>query len=84
MSRRNRREDRPAFVPFDVKVPKERCPDGGKIRFEELEAKLVVANVQAKDSPWRPKLEQRAYRCAACGDWHTTSQPLLRAGREES
>lgn len=39
---------------------------------DEIAAKLALANIQAKDSPKRPKTEQRAYPCG--GHWHLTSE----------
>ena len=54
-----------------------RC--GGKIRYrDEIAAALALATVRHQDGPRRPKLEQRAYRCPACGGWHLTSKPARR------
>lgn len=71
------------FVPFDVKVPKDRCTnpdkpgDKGKVRYDdEIDCKLALANMIARDSTRRFKVEQRAYLCPFCEGWHTTSQPM--------
>ena len=46
-----------------------------KVRYRDaISAKLALARAQRKDSPRRPKVERRVYRCAQCHGWHLTSE----------
>lgn len=44
-----------------------------------VEALIVLARIQRRDSPSRPKSEKRAYRCHRCRSWHLTSEELRKA-----
>lgn len=39
-----------------------------------VDALIALADIQRKDSPRRPKTENRAYRCPNCKGWHLTSK----------
>lgn len=41
---------------------------------DRVAALLALAIVRQQDSPRRPKVEARAYRCPDCGRWHLTSR----------
>ncbi len=46
-----------------------------KRRFRsEVDALIVLARIQAADSPRREKTERRAYPCPKCCGWHLTSR----------
>lgn len=50
------------------------CPTGKSRYRDEIAAKMALSAVQHQDKSWRPKLEQKAYRCPLCRGWHLTSQ----------
>jgi len=53
------------------------CRVTGKARWaDELDAKIALASVHARDSSRRITAEQRSYRCQFCKGWHLTSKPL--------
>lgn len=46
-----------------------------KVRYRtEVDAKIAMANIGAKDNPARAKTERRAYRCPKCAGWQLTSK----------
>lgn len=45
---------------------------------DNIAALLVAATRQRKDNPNKVAIEQRAYRCKFCKQWHLTSKPFIR------
>ena len=46
----------------------------GKVRYRSrLDALMALASCRWRDSPTRPKTEQRAYFHRLCKGWHLTS-----------
>jgi hypothetical protein len=51
-----------------------RCRCGKARSYDRIGALLALAEIRAKDSPRRSRIERRAYECRV-GRWHLTSQP---------
>lgn len=66
----------PSRIPPPPRPRKNKCRANGRVkdRFAtEIDAKMALAQIQAKDSSKRSKTEQRVYECDACKGFHMTS-----------
>ena len=60
-----------------------KCGVTGKIRYRsDIDAKIVLSEIQHKDSSRRPKIETKVYNCPHCKGWHLTSKPQPKKGQK--